>query len=228
MSQQRNAKPLGMVAAAVVLFTAVGAAGYVFLVQREEANAVAAAARADRMEQDVAAAKRFVRENEDLEISPEAIDAVKERIVSHLPKGRRDVEVVGFLREIASGLELRDFTPEIEGGMVVDAVQPEDDSGLGPLAGNPATLKKSAQMTIRFAGTYLQTAEFLDALAKAPWVFEVGDVDILRSVPKGVAGRAPRQDNRFDLQVQLSARYLHRCLQEPCEDPNQQKTRRRR
>lgn len=228
MSQQRNTKPVGAAAAAVILFTAVGAAGYVFLVQREEANAVAAAARADRLEQDVIAAQRFVREHADLEISPEAIDAVKDRIVTLLPKGRRDVEVVEFLREAARKLELRDFTPEIEGGMVVDAAVAEDDSGLGPLAGSPTTLRRSSQMSIRFAGTYQQTAEFLDALAKAPWLFEVGTVDVVRGVPRPGAGRQAVQGNKYDLQVRMDARYVHRCVQEPCEDPNQQQTRRRR
>lgn len=228
MSQQRNTKPLGMAAAAVVLFTVVGAAGHVFLVQREEANAVAAAARADALEQDVIAAQRFIREHGDLEISPEAIDEVKERILTTIPRGRRDVEVVEFLRETARKLELHNFVPDLEGGMVVDATVDEDDTGLGPLASAPATLRRSARMSIQFAGTYQQTAEFLDALAKAPWLIEVGTVDVSRSVPRpGAIRQLSSTRNKYDLQVRMTARYVHRCVQEPCVDPNQQ-TRRRR
>lgn len=226
MSQKKKAGPIGIAIGVLMALVVLSAAGYVFLVQREEAQATLATELADQVEADLQQATRFIREHGDLEISPEAIKAVRGRITSSLPRGRRDVDVLEYLRRKARDLELEDFHTDIDGGMVMDMSPREDEGGLGPLASNPEDLRRSPHVSTRFVGTYRQVAEFFEVLGDAPWLFEIGVMEISRGSQRRAFGRLTKATDDFDLHVRLTTRYVHRCVQEPCVDPSARRGRR--
>lgn len=186
-----------------LLFVVFTAAAYYGLVIREQQEVARVEAQAAFLEDEVKKAREYLQRRASDEVVRREVERAAEEVKTRVPTGRVDFAVGQFLREKATALELWDFKYDVVGGIDVAmaAAPAEADGEAARLSRSPKALK-AADIQVAFRGPFPQVFAFMKAMADAPWIIQVTNLDLRRS-------NIASDESDLDITARLNARYYH-------------------